>query len=123
MRHEHIQADLDSAESLKEEAEKIQEAYEEILEEAHRTAAQLFADTEQSIKEKATKNLDDLRDKSTKKIQAAEKRLDAAKEEAMTEMDSIAAEIASQAAEKIVGIPTDIKQAQSVIQNINKKAA
>ena len=38
-------------------------------------------------------------------------------------MDAIAAEVASSAAEKIVGISTDLKQAKSVVENINKKAA
>ena len=36
-------------------------------------------------------------------------------------MNIIAAEIASAAAERIVGIATDISQAQTVVQSLNRK--
>lgn len=122
-RHEHIQDDLVKAQELKEEAEKVQAAYEEAVAEAHEKASELFAKAEDNIKEKTAAKNAEFREKSMKDIQAAEKKFDKAKTKAMDEMETIAAEIASQAAEKIVGISTDVKAAKSVIENMNKKAA
>ncbi len=122
-RHEHIQSDLDKAHELKEEAEKVQAAYEEAVAEAHEKASGLFAKAEENIKKKSAKKQEEFRDKSIKDLQAAEKKIQKAKDKAMEEMHTIAAEIASQAAEKIVGISTDVKAAKTVIDNISSKKA
>lgn len=122
-RHERIQGDLAEAQKLKDEAEKVHEAYEESLEEARTKSAAFYAKTEDAIKKKTAKEMDAFRERSTNETKDAEKRIEKAKKAAMKEMDNIAAEIASQAAEKIVGIKADVKQAKSVIDNINKKAA
>lgn len=123
-RHNHIQGDLDQAEHIKKEAEKVRAAYEEILNEAHVKSSNMFIDAEESIKAKAEKSLDGFRDKSTKDIEETDASIQAAKAEAMEEMHTIAAEIASEAAQKIVGIRADVDQAKTVIQNMsNKKAA
>ncbi|MCB1531289.1 MAG: hypothetical protein KDJ35_00310 [Alphaproteobacteria bacterium] len=122
-RREHIQNDLDTARKMKEEAEQVHAAYEEALNEARDKATEFMTTAEAKIKAKATKKLDDLREKSAQQTQEAEAALEKAKTKALKEMDAIAAEVASQAAKKIVGIDTDIKQAKSVIDNINKKAA
>lgn len=122
-RREQIQGDLDHARELKEEAEKVHAAYEEILDEARKKSADIFAETEENIKNKANKQLDDFREKTSKKTSETEAMIEAAKNDAMSDMHSIAAEIASVAAEKIVGISTDIDQAKSLVKNIDRKAA
>lgn len=122
-RRELIEGDLDTAQKLKEEAEKVHKAYEEILDEARSNASGMFANVEQAIKEKAAEQSQAFRAKAEKANQETEKRIEAAKKDVMDDMNTIAAEIASEAAKKIVGISTDIKQAKTVIQNISKKAA
>ncbi len=122
-RQEHIQSDLNAAEDLKDESEKVHNAYEEILEESRNKASELFATVEDKIKAEATAALDGFRERSNSASQDAEQRIAEATKAAMKDMDQIAAEVASQAAEKIVGISTDIDRAKSVIDNINKKAA
>ena len=122
-RREHIESDLDTARDMKEEAEKVHAAYDEILNEARAKSASLMNGAEEKIKQKAAKKLNSLREKAAEKTQSAEAEIEKARKAAMKDMDAIAAEVASQAAEKIVGISTDIKDAKSVIANINKKAA
>lgn len=122
-RREHIQGDLDTAKQMKDEAEKVHTAYEEVLQEARNKASELLVNSENQIKAKAAEKLESLREKAAKQTQDAEAEIEKAKKAAMKEMDGIAAEIASKAAEKIVGISTDIKQAKSVIDNINNKKA
>ena len=122
-RHERIQGDLAEAQKLKEQAEQVHEAYEEVLDEARTKSAALYTKAEDAIKSKTAKEMDTFRESSATKTKDAEKKIEKAKKAAMKDMDNIAAEIASKAAEKIVGIKTDVKQAKNVIDNINKKAA
>jgi F-type H+-transporting ATPase subunit b len=46
-----------------------------------------------------------------------------AKAAAMEDMQHLAAEIASMAAEKIIGVETDIDQAKTVVRSLKAKAA
>lgn len=122
-RHTTIQNDLDQAESVRKEAEKVHEAYEEILNEAHIQSSELFAKTDEQIKDDVNKTLAKFKEKADKAMDEAETTITGAKTTVMDEMHTIAAEIASEAAEKIVGISTDVSAAKTVIQNISKKAA
>ncbi|HOO82455.1 MAG TPA: hypothetical protein PK513_08135 [Alphaproteobacteria bacterium] len=122
-RRMQIQEDLDSAQSLKEEAEDVHQAYDEILDGARKKASELFERAEEDIKTTTNKKLDELRERANKENTETEKQIEKAKTDAMADMYAVAAEIASLAAEKIVGISTDIDQAKSLVKNIDKKAA
>lgn len=122
-RRDTIQNDLDQAEKLRDQAETVHKAYEAILNSAHVKTSDLVKGVESEIKDKANASSSSFRERSTKEIQAMESRIEKAKRDAMDEMTTIAAEIASQAAKKIVGISTDVNQAKTVVQNISKKAA
>ncbi|GJL84741.1 MAG: hypothetical protein DHS20C02_05160 [Micavibrio sp.] len=125
-RRDHIQSDLDTAEKLREEAEEAHRAYDEALDKARTEASDLFADVEKKVKDKSSKDFQAFYERSSKEIKAAEAEIEKAKADAFEEMSTIAAEIASQAAEKIVGISTDINQAKTVIESLhknNKRAA
>lgn len=119
-RHEHIQGDLDSAQRLKEEAEQVQQSYEAALEEAKSKATELYRDVENDIDKKSEEQQAELRERLQKETELSEARIQKTKKEAMKDMDKIAAEIASEAAKKIVGISTDINMAQNVIKDLNK---
>ena len=123
MRREQIESDLNSAQELKEEAETVHAAYESNLDEARKKSTALFNEAEENIKTKADKKLQSFREKTQNQIAATEAEIAKAKDAAMGEMHNIAAEIASVAAEKIVGVSTDMKQAKSLVKNLDKKAA
>lgn len=118
-RQAHIQSDLETAEKLRADAEKAQEAYETSLETARTNSAKAMQEANAAIKAKADKQNEAFRKKSEKEIVELEKRLVKAKEEAMDEMNTIAAEVASAAAKKIVGIHPDIEQAKTVVKALN----
>lgn len=119
-RQEHIQSDIDTAEKLRKEAEEVQQFYEESLENARLEASKSYAEAEEAVKEKTAKKYESFRKKSAKQIGEMEERLETEKAKVMEEMNTIAAEIASQAAEKIVGIPADIDQAKTVVRSLHK---
>lgn len=117
-RREHIQGDLDSADSLKKEAEKVHQDYETILEEARAKASKLYQDIDEDIKAKSEKEYADFQDRLVKETQAVEAKILAAKQEAMAGMNDIAAEVAKEAAEKVVGIKPTLKSAKDAVQSI-----
>lgn len=124
-RHEHIQGDLDTAQRLKEEAESVHNNYEMALEKARSKASTLYKDVEDDIVAKAEKQQEEFRVRLQKETELSEARIEKTKKDAMKDMDKIAAEIAQEAAKKIVGLTTDINSVQSVIKDLasKKKAA
>lgn len=122
-RRDKIEGDLDNAKDLKDQADKAQAEYEAALQDARLKASETFKSAETQIKAENNAKLEAFKDRANKLTQDTEGKIVKAKDKAMGETQSVAAEIASIAAEKIVGIPTDIKQAETTVKNINKKAA
>ena len=78
------------------------------------------------MKAKAEKQSQQFREKADKDIQELETRLQKAKEAAMDDMNTIAAEVAREAAKKIVGIQADLEDAKTLVKSLsglNAKAA
>ena len=122
-RREHIQGDLDTADRIRGEAENAQNAYEKLMDDARVESTRLLGEAEGNMRARAEKELAALRDKATRDMASLEDRLHAEKKKAMVDMNEIAADIASRAAEKIVGIKPDLKQAQTVVQSLNRPEA
>lgn len=122
-RRAHIDGDIGTADRIRKEAEAAQAAYEKLMGDARAGATKLMHDAEAGVRAKAEKELAALRDKAAKDMEVLEKRLTGEKKAIMAEMDNIAADIASRAAEKIVGIKPDLKQAQTVVQSLNRREA
>lgn len=121
-RHEHVQGDLDTAQRLKTEAENVHKTYEEGLEKARNRANDLYREVEEDIKAKSEKQQSELRERLQNETELAEARIAKTKNDAMAEMTTIAAAIASEAAKKIVGIDMDIKSAENVVKDLNNKS-
>lgn len=122
-RHEKIQNDLQSAEKLKSEAEDVQKAYEESLDKARADSSKHFSEAETAIKAKAASQYEAFQDKAATQIAETEKAVEKAKAKAIKDMDALAAEIAREAAEKIIGIETDLDQAKSAVKSLNTSKA
>ncbi len=124
-RRNHIQSDLEQAESLRSQAEETQRIYENGLESARKESAQIIYDLHEEIQETAQHKNEFFIEKSKLSIQELEDKLQKAKKETMEEMNTIAAEIASAAAEQIVGIATNLDDAKTVVEALSnsKKAA
>ena len=122
-RREQIEGDLISAKNLKIEAENVHSAYETIVREARDKSSALFTRAEEKIKEQEKQSYADFYAHASKDIAAAEEEIVEAKQQALATVNDVAAEIATIAAEKLVGIKTDKKKAISVIETIGKKKA
>ncbi|QQG35443.1 MAG: hypothetical protein HYS17_07805 [Micavibrio aeruginosavorus] len=122
-RRMHIDNDLETADRLRKEADDVQATYEAQLGNARSEAKKMVNDIHSSTKAKAEAHLQSLREKAEKDMHTLEIRLQSAKDEAMEQMGTIAAEVASEAAAKIMGAPADLAQAKNVVQLISKREA
>lgn len=121
-RSERINNDLDSAERLKDEVSSVQNSYEESLTEARNKSSELFQDIEKDIKEKSENYAKDFQAHSAKQISDLEKNISKARDEAMKEMSDVAADVAAEAAAKIMGVKPDKGSAKAVVDALNKAA-
>lgn len=121
-RKNQIRADLESAEKLTAQAENIQTAYENGLQKARESANGAIADVESAMATKSAQETETFRKRAEAEMKAAEDRIAAAKDKAMQDMSVIAAEVASEAVKKIIGVGADINQAKAIIQSLSDKA-
>lgn len=117
-----IKGTLDSAQALKDRADEIKAAYEKTLGNARASAVQAVQDVENASKKKAADQADDFRKQADDAMNAAEARVQSAKDKALGDMSHIAAEVASVAAEKITGVSTDMQKAKAIVDSIAEKA-
>jgi len=122
-RREQIEGDLSAAQELKEEAERVQGEYEAMLSLAREKSSALFERVETKIKEKQQSTFDGFYKKAADQIETTERDIAEAKDKAMSEMNTVAAEVASIAAEKIVGIEADQKKTKDLIDDLERKRA
>ena len=122
-RREQIESDLTAAQNLKEQAEGVHAEYEQSLVAAREKSSALYERVELKIKQKGQDDYAAFQEKSAKDIAEAEADIAKATKRAMKEMNEVAAEVASLAAEKIVGVKADKKSAASVVKNLGKKKA
>jgi F-type H+-transporting ATPase subunit b len=122
-RQAHIEHDIATAQRMRESAEEAKGRYDRAVAEAQNKSTALYLKAEEEVKAKMAAGLEEFKSRATLQIKDTEDSIEKAKKEAMESIQSIAAEIAAVAAEKIVGISTDINQAKDVVRNINKKAA
>lgn len=119
----HIRGALESAKRQKEVAEGLQAEYERNIENARLEATGAFTAAEKAIKEKADAGYKTFQQNAAKQIEKTEAEIEKAKTAAMEDMHSLAAEIASKAAEKIIGVETDLDQAKTLVRSLKAKAA
>lgn len=116
-----IESDLETAEKLTAEADVVHDAYQEGLTKAQGDAAQAIQNVDAEMKVKAAEALEGFRARSEEELAAAEGRIDASKIAMMDDMNSIVAETASLAVEKIIG-QTDQNKVKAIVEGMNGKA-
>ena len=121
-RQAKIKSDLDQAEQLSKSAESIRQTYETGLDQARAKAAKAIADVEASMSKKLASQSEQFRVRAEKQTRDAEAVISAAKQKALGDMSGIAAEVASEAVKKIIGVGTDVNQAKAIVQSLSDKA-
>jgi F-type H+-transporting ATPase subunit b len=118
LRADRIKDDLDRAATLKDETEKIVAAYEKARAEARNKAAAVSRETAEALAKKSGERQAKVNEELTGKIKSAETSIAAARDRAMGEIRNVAADIAADAARRLVGLqvgPADAQQAVAAV--------
>ncbi len=98
----------------------MRKAYEEGLAEARSKANEYYLAAEKNVKDKAEKDMASFQKKAQKLLEKNESDILKAKESAMAEINKIAAEVAIETADKIIGVKVDTKEMEAVIDGLQK---
>jgi F-type H+-transporting ATPase subunit b len=121
-RQQKVSADLDRAETLKEEVEKITAEYEKLLSEARGDANEEIRKAQDQIKTTQDHRLERHDTEISAMISEAEKRIAKAREEALAEIRGVAEETASATVAKLIGQTPDKKAVSKAVEQAAKEA-
>ncbi|WP_448188720.1 F0F1 ATP synthase subunit B family protein [Azospirillum sp. sgz301742] len=114
-RQERISRDLSKAASLKEEAEGVMATVDKALAEARTQAQAVIAETVAAIEADNQAKQSSLNAQIADRLREAETRINAAKEQALTNVRGEAAGIVREIASKLAGIDADPAQAEAAV--------
>jgi F-type H+-transporting ATPase subunit b len=117
-RQKKIDDNLAKAEALKVEAEAARTAYEEALEEARMAAHRRLIETAEGLAREAEERHETLAGKLAREGKEAEERVAAAMDEALKHVHTVAAEIAGEATEKLIGLKIGEPGARSAVEAV-----
>src|SRR5271156_4398388 len=123
-RRHHLDSDLGRAAALKEEAEAALAAYQKTLADARAAAQETLRQTGERLAAEAAERQRRLAATLAGQIAAAEARITAGKDQALSEIRGIAAEVGSAVVEKLTGsAPNPLAMQTAVGHALNGKAA
>ena len=121
-REQKVQDDLKKAESLRDEAREINQAYEEQLREARGEAQKLLRETNEAIsKEHAERHAEFSKDLE-QRLQEAETRIERAKQEALENIEESATALAQDATARLIGSKVGDAHAKKAVQSSSEGA-
>lgn len=106
-RAKRIADDLENAERLKAEADQAEVANAAALSEARARAIELGSRTREELKSRTEARQKDVADRLAAEIEAAESRINTAKNEAIAEVRDVAADVCAEIVAKLTGLRLD----------------
>ena len=117
-RQERIDGDLRRAEELKWEAESVLAAYEETASKARAEAQDILRESAERFAAEAAGKNEELSRLLAEEAAAGEARIGDAREQAMAEVATVAAELAGLAAERLTGSATERASAEAAVAQV-----
>ncbi len=122
-RQDRIGADLDRAQSLRQEAEEAMAQHEKLVADAQaRARAELDAANER-IRADAARQESELEQSLARQLAEAEKRIAAAREDALKALEDVAGDASREAVGRLVGLDVTTEEAARVVADVRKQAA
>lgn len=122
-RSERIANDLEHAERLRKDAEQVVEQYESALAKARSEATSVINQATQEIAREASERQAEFDAKLNEKIGEAEKRIEAARDEAMGQVRDIAVEASRAVADRLIGTAPSETEAAKKVDALMKETA
>ena len=117
-RQERIDGDLRRADELKSEAESVLAAYEEAAAGARAEAQEILRESAERFGAEAAERNEALTRLLAEEAAAGETRIDAAREQAMADVETVAAELAGLAAERLTGTEAERGAAEAAVAQV-----
>ncbi len=123
MRADRIKDDLDRAASLKAETDQVIAAYEKARADARNQAAAVSRETAAALAQKAAERQAKVGAELAGRVKSAEAGIAAARDKAMADIRSVAADIAADTAKRLVGLTVSPADAQQAVAAALKERA
>jgi len=120
-RQDRIEGNLERAEAIRREAQAAAETYEKSVSEARAAAQAVIAKARDKMAADAAAHHAKLGERLGAEIAEAEKRILAAKDEAMANLRDMAVEVASTAAERLAGESVDPRVVGKIVDRVLKE--
>lgn len=117
-RQERIDDDLEKAEKLKQDAEAVREAYEKTVAEGRNKAQETIRSANEKMAAEAAAQHATLTEKLNTQTSEAETRINAAKEQALANIRTVATEVTQAAAGKLIGRDISEADAEKAVASI-----
>ena len=115
-RQQRIDADLDKAASVKEEADQVLAAYERAQAEARDQAAAVIKQAGDRMAAEGAARHEACKAGLAERTRAAERRIAVAKDEALANIKTVAAEAARAATAKLIGVEAPLEQVRDAVE-------
>lgn len=122
-RQERIAADLDRAARLREEAEQAQRQQDEVVAQAHARALEQLKAVQERVSAETAQRQAELEADLGRRLAEAEARVNAAREQALGELQNVAAEVAQAAVERLAGLKVSEAEARAALNRVMAEAA
>lgn len=120
VRESRVTADLQKAESLKDEAQKIEAEFLAVVEEAKSKAQTMMQQAHEKAKEEETKRFQKLEETFAKQSKTAEGRVVELRKESAEKLLPVTIDATHAILHKLVGVDVDKKEVERVVANVGK---
>lgn len=117
-RQERIDDDLEKAEKLKSDAEAVLHAYEKTIAEGRSSAQAIIREETDKLAAEAADRQSALTEKLKAQTRDAEARIEAAQSQALTNIRSVAADVAKAAAERLMGGEISENESEAAVASV-----
>jgi len=114
-RRQRIEGDLDKAAQMKNEAEAVIAAYDKALAEARMQAQITLRETTEQLNAQSSERQRKIAEELARETTAAERRIEAAKREALASLRDVAIDVTRAAAQKLTGAELDAARAAAAV--------
>jgi F-type H+-transporting ATPase subunit b len=122
-RQDRIAADLDRAARLRDEAEQAQRQQEEVVAQAHARALEQMKAVQDRVSGEIAQRQAELDADLNRQLAEAEASVNAAREQALGELQNVAAEVAQAAVERLAGLKVSEADARAALGRVMAEAA
>ncbi|MBU6234912.1 MAG: hypothetical protein KGQ41_03630 [Alphaproteobacteria bacterium] len=117
-----VSADLEAAQSLKSEVERLRGEYEAAIAAAQSEAAKLITTVQSDIKRMAEQQDAAYKARTEEAVEQLEKKIDVARKRIMADLNNLAADLTVDIAARVAGVKADSKTASAAVDGLSGKA-